>query len=690
MRTTEVDIQRIYFAFTLLLRFNLQNSEALRHLVSKVESRSHQHLMPSVSYFTRFQFFVPLGGIHPIASMLDWIESEYIMLIGGDKKAAARELHVAEDDEHSNAVSTARLYNAGMAGLCLGVAVTCIVILLIVSSVLETAIPITTFNNSTNIPTSLLAVLGVLAMFAVLFSINVVAWDAYGIHYAYILQLDDRFHWDGLEMLRCSSRYAAAWGVAFVIAQDRSALGVTSEVSENVPYALLVLFGVMLLYDVITINIASAFFKTIPMLPKQWKRHATHATKPLNNPSTHPEREGDVEPLSPVIASLNRTNRRTVVADVFRTSWFGKTFLRIISAPLTTVVFSDFFLADQLTSISSLFGQIQSIIVWSITGYPNSWPIAASLPHVWRLLQCLRRYADQPTRTALHPNVSNAFKYACGIAQLVASWRFDVAYKAEVERNGGDAGAVDWSSLRVPLALWIFTACVDLIVKLGWDFYMDAGFLQKGFDKDCIFSSFLRNKRMYPLPTYWLFVLMNIAMRLVTIVRIGLIRKNSQGAKINAAIWWSIEVVRRFGWNFFRMEHEQINNMECYRAVDVVPPKWTVAEQNVLSGVKGSLSELDEELFDVLWGTAASKSELPPLINLFRRLPLSSQRAAVYAMQLVHASDTPTTVEWNVQAGHMDLYFSKLHCEDQLRLIFFAIGRTPLSIFLQRHAHPIP
>lgn len=719
LEATEFTMQRIYFAYTLLARFLVQNTEAVHHLLRKVETRSQQHLDAHIeTYEKKFSFLVRrVEKGHAVGVLLDWMEKEYIALIGGDKKSAARELHVAEDDEHTkDSLASAQIGSAMVVGLMMGLSIGCVVMALLGRQmVYDSTVPITTFSGiSSTVSTGVMALMGLATFFTVLFSINVAVWDSFGVHYAFIFELDERHHWDGLRMLRYSMRYTMWWSIGLLAFVYAEGIQSTAGLAEYVPYVVLGVFGLMLGYDIWIFRSASSFFKAVPMIPQRVAREGRAIMKGANRifccsavdtkshfPSVSSPSDAEA------ILQRRRRKKRPKESHQRSTSWFRHTLWRIVTAPFYSVAFSDFYIADQLTSLTGFFGQIQVLLTTVIFGAPTKYPIFASLPHVWRLLQCLRRFRDQPSIAApapdappcftvewWHPNLTNALKYLCGLLQIIAAWRFDVAYQLQKDRVARTPGtSVDWSSLAGSLAMWIVAASAEYLFKAGWDLYMDAGLLRKGIDRTDRWTSFLRPKLLYPVYSYWMYITIDLTFRLATMVRIVLIAQEYNFSHVNPVFWWALEVIRRFVWNFFRVESEQINNMEKYRAVDVVPPVWAAAEQTVLGGggiiAMDGASDLDEDdmaMFGALWGDTSKESELPSPSDLFRRLPQSNQQSALFGFFLQQrGSIADSNHLWTTDQEGLLNTFDALNTEHQTRIVFLAVGSTPFAQFMQTH-----
>jgi hypothetical protein len=580
LEATEIALQRIYFAYTLLARFVVQNTEAVHHLLRKVETRSQQYLDAHTEALeNKYSFMVRQGeNTHPVGTLLDWIEKEYIVLIGGDKKAAARELHVAEDDAQSQDVlQKAHVWNGIVVGTMFGVTVACIVLVFLeVQLVYDVSTPITTFSGvSSSTSTVLMALTGLVAVFAALFAINIVVWDAFGVHYAFIFELDDRFHWDGLHLLKYSMRYVASWAIGLLAFVYAGRFSSSSKRTEYVPYAVLAVFGVLLVYDIWAFQTATTLFKVVPMVPRRVAHKGRVALRIfVNKMLSCCRRMSNSSAFSMETNAILQRGRheqpKSFLSQDWSQSWLGRTMWRIITAPYFPVSFSDFYMADQLTSLTGFFGQVQVIITAAIWGTGNQYPILAALPHIWRLVQCMRRFWDQspvpnkkvplPSPPAApqfsgdsdaefalqprppasepfaedapphvppveervktipfwmtiewwHPNLTNALKYLTGIVQIVVSWRFGIMYKLETSRvdAGGPGATIDWTSGEPAtlLAFWILSAALEYIFKLGWDIYMDAGLLRIGIDQKNKWASFLRPQLIYPVWTYWVFI----------------------------------------------------------------------------------------------------------------------------------------------------------------------------------------
>lgn len=253
--------------------------------------------------------------------------------------------------------------------------------------------------------------------------------------------------------------------------------------------------------------------------------------------------------------------------------WLLRTMGRIVTAPVFKVVFRDFFLADQLVSISLVLQDIDYTICYFATcafrGGGNScatnhvWmgAILSTLPQFWRLLQCFRRYYDSKDKT----NLYNAGKYTTGmLVAITGSLRSQFA------------NASGW------LALWLIFVIVATVYSYGWDIYKDWSI---GDTKSS--NWMLRDQLLYPKWWYYAAAFVNLLLRLmwtVTISPDAIASFFFLGKDGLTTVITTVEVSRRAMWNIFRLENEQLNNCGRFRAVQDIPlplPLKPAVEENL-------------------------------------------------------------------------------------------------------------
>ena len=249
--------------------------------------------------------------------------------------------------------------------------------------------------------------------------------------------------------------------------------------------------------------------------------------------------------------------------------WFLRVATRIVLAPFFYVGFADFWLADQLNSLAQALKDFQYLVCFYLTpasmdagweaageeecGAGSWWLVAivSCLPAWFRFAQCLRRYKD--TGEAF-PHLLNAGKYSTTfVAVLFAT--LNAAYR-------GDASEGYHPFFYCYLVAATLSSCYTYV----WDIKMDWGFFSTGAGD----NTFLRDELVYSSPAYYYFAILEDlvlrfawAWRLVLTDLLGLAAYN----ELIVSVFAVLEVVRRFVWNFFRLENEHINNCGKFRAV---------------------------------------------------------------------------------------------------------------------------
>uniref|UniRef100_H2YB42 SPX domain-containing protein n=1 Tax=Ciona savignyi TaxID=51511 RepID=H2YB42_CIOSA len=114
--------------------------------------------------------------------------------------------------------------------------------------------------------------------------------------------------------------------------------------------------------------------------------------------------------------------------------------------------------------------------------------------------------------------------------------------------------------------LWLASLFIGSCYTFGWDIKMDWGFL----DRNAGENKFLREEIVYPYKALYYFAIFeDLVIRFSWIIRIALTQSFPSGV-MNLAVgttYTVLEVLRRFVWNFFRLENEHLNNCGEFRAV---------------------------------------------------------------------------------------------------------------------------
>ncbi|CAN0896517.1 Phosphate transporter PHO1 homolog 3 [Linum grandiflorum] len=230
-----------------------------------------------------------------------------------------------------------------------------------------------------------------------------------------------------------------------------------------------------------------------------------------------------------------------------------------IAAPLYKVTFSDFFLADQLTSQVQAIRSLEFYICYygwgdfkrrentckSSSVYNTFYFVVAVIPYVARLLQCLRRlFEEKDSKQGL-----NGLKY---FVTIVA-----VTTRTAHSLNRG----VGWR-----LVAWVFSA-IATIGGTYWDLVHDWGLLQPRSQ-----NWFLRDKLILPFKSvYYVAIVVNVLLRFAWLQTVLNYNFTFLHRQTLITIVASLEIIRRGIWNFFRLENEHLNNVGKFRAFQSVP-----------------------------------------------------------------------------------------------------------------------
>ena len=163
------------------------------------------------------------------------------------------------------------------------------------------------------------------------------------------------------------------------------------------------------------------------------------------------------------------------------------------------------------------------------------------MPYIIRFFQCLNRYYY--TKMAW-PHLANALKYLGGM--INSFFRWDIQ---SIHNN------------KVVIIIGVVATCYLIF----WDIYMD-------WDLGQIRSKnfYLRDKLMYPKYYYYWTIVTNFFLRFTWIYNI-FISTGIAGDLIKIFIFSFLEIFRRIQWTFFRVENENQNNFEKYRAILDIP-----------------------------------------------------------------------------------------------------------------------
>ncbi|ELK16213.1 Xenotropic and polytropic retrovirus receptor 1 [Pteropus alecto] len=221
--------------------------------------------------------------------------------------------------------------------------------------------------------------------------------------------------------------------------------------------------------------------------------------------------------------------------------WLLKLLFRVFTAPFHKVGFADFWLADQLNSLSVILMDLEYMICFY--SFELKWDESGGLlPN------------DSEDTKRAFPHLVNAGKYSTTFFMVT----FAALYSTHKEREHSDT--------RVFFYLWVVFCIISSCYTLIWDLKMDWGL----FDKNAGENTFLREEIVYPQKAYYYCAIIeDVILRFAWTVQISITTMTllPHSGDIIATVFAPLEVFRRFVWNFFRLENEHLNNCGEFRAV---------------------------------------------------------------------------------------------------------------------------
>lgn len=289
---------------------------------------------------------------------------------------------------------------------------------------------------------------------------------------------------------------------------------------------------------------------------------------------------------------------------LFRESrlFFGQTLWRV-ATPLRSVTWSDFLLADVLTSLAKALSDTERAVCHMMIGpvmqanLPQCsdasfiLPLGLAAPYAWRLVQCLRVYLD----TGARPQLFNALKYSTAFPVILLS-----AVKYHVDPT-------DWRGFYKPL--WLAAGLINSAYSYYWDVERDweiSFFSQMapgGGQRRLLPSPVLRGQLLYRRPFYLYLMASNLLLRLAWAYKLSPHLRDHHVVVFLIVI---AEAFRRFQWLFVRIEVE-LRKLQAHRPdLGVLVP--TVGYAAHAHSSEAADSGSDDESVGV-GGTAAAQAK---------------------------------------------------------------------------------
>lgn len=172
--------------------------------------------------------------------------------------------------------------------------------------------------------------------------------------------------------------------------------------------------------------------------------------------------------------------------------------------------------------------------------------IAAFIPLMLRIIQCIRSMYQKEHRFAVNTDFYNMVKYLCSLTTVFFSLGLNLD-----------------PSNYVLFYIWIVFASISTCYSYFWDLKMDWGFLDPK-------AKYLRpqlsyNKKIF----YYVAIAINLLFRFSWILSLSsAVVDKTMRKELYTFLLGFIEMTRRSIWNFFRVEKEHIANCGLFRVVE--------------------------------------------------------------------------------------------------------------------------
>ncbi|KAL8162794.1 hypothetical protein V2J09_014283 [Rumex salicifolius] len=249
---------------------------------------------------------------------------------------------------------------------------------------------------------------------------------------------------------------------------------------------------------------------------------------------------------------------------------FLRVIRNIVCSPFYKVLMVDFFMADQLTSQIPLLRHLETTACYFIAGsfqthnydtckngklYRQLAYVISFSPYYWRAMQCARRWLDESDTAHL----ANLGKYVS--AMVAAGARLTYAQQPD---------SLLW------MIIVLVTSVVATMYQLYWDFVKDWGFLNPSSQNPWLRDNLvLKNKCVY-----YISIALNVVLRVAWVESVLKFRIGFLESRLLDFSLASLEVIRRGHWNFYRLEHEHLNNVGKFRAEKAVPLPFREGESD--------------------------------------------------------------------------------------------------------------
>ncbi|KDQ58686.1 hypothetical protein JAAARDRAFT_128693, partial [Jaapia argillacea MUCL 33604] len=132
-----------------------------------------------------------------------------------------------------------------------------------------------------------------------------------------------------------------------------------------------------------------------------------------------------------------------------------------------------------------------------------------------------------------------------------------------------------FSGRGVSFALYCLFATAYACYAASWDFLMDWSVLKPHVQHRWLRQDILYSDHVY---MYYFAIISNIFIRFIWVIYIPIRGPNAVLRTFIAAM---LEMLRRWQWNFYRLENEHLGNVDQYRVTREVPLPYTIEDEAV-------------------------------------------------------------------------------------------------------------
>lgn len=260
-----------------------------------------------------------------------------------------------------------------------------------------------------------------------------------------------------------------------------------------------------------------------------------------------------------------------------------------------------------------------------------------TLPPIWRLFQCVRRYKD--TRNVF-PHLVNGGKYIMTIISAVMLSLYRI--------NNSRANLALYITFSVINSIYVCTSytihlrsltpLIDIILtntKAIWDLFMDFSLLQTE-SRHYALRDILAFKRRWP---YYFIMVVDPILRFAWIFY-AIFTHDTQHSTIASFVVSFVEILRRGMWALFRVENEHCANVSQYKASRDVPLPYRIEPLMDRASEEASpILTQDQRRQELTQSAASSTAVASTLGTLRRRTDTISARSFSKILAEAHKQD---------------------------------------------------